>query len=277
MQALTPTPRRACPITDRPGRRARASSTARTRARCARSYCGMPGRARQTWTTSGSRRSPAARRRSPSTWPAIVGVVGVDQRRIERPAAERAQEHAARGRAAREDRRVVLAAEEGEPFAARDDEPVGVEVHPQRAGVGGAEAEADDGDRRVRDGAQRFGGRRRVRREQRGGGGGGRAEDDALGLERRAATVERDRPAAPGAAVDPRARATRRRAPSAAASARGSSPSPSGNVTGRPSRLVPRVRNMPRRTLPCSRSSAARRGQAPRAPTARRRRRRRRR
>ena len=68
-----------------------------------------------------------------------------------------------------EDGRVVLATEEGEPFAARHDETVGVEVHPHRASVSGPKPQADDGDGRVRDGAQRFGSAGGVRGEQRGG------------------------------------------------------------------------------------------------------------
>ena len=48
------------------------------------------------------------------------------------------------------------------------------------------EADADDGDGRVRDVAQRGGGGRRVWGQQRGGRGGGRGDDDAFGFHRRA-------------------------------------------------------------------------------------------
>ena len=222
----------------------------------------MPGRARQIRTRSGSRRRPTARRRSTEDRCRDGGVVGVDQPRLESSAAERTDEHAADRRAVRKDRRIVLAAEDGDAFAARRDEPVGVEVHPQGAGVGRAKSEADDGDRRVGDGAQRLRGIGGVRREQRSGRGGRRGEDDAFGVER-AAAVERDRPAA-GAPVEPRrARHATSRPQRGGQSARQLA-EPFGERDGTTEPPVPRVRNMPRKTLPWSRSSAARRGKAAR-------------
>ena len=131
--------------------------------------------------------------------------------------------------------------------------------------------DADDGDGRVRDRAQRGGGLGRVRREQRRGRGGGRREHQPLALDE-GAVGGGHAPAA--ASVDgigaiSAARATRRRLPSAGASAAGSSPRPSGNETGRPSPRPPRFRRISaRRTLPCSRSIAATRGRALRTDSA---------
>ena len=123
--------------------------------------------------------------------------------------------------------------------------------------------EADDGDGRVRDRAQRGGRLGRVRREQRRGRGGGRRQHEPLALDGRAVGGGHAPAARPSTGRgDLGARARRGagcRAPRA--SARGSSPRPSGNETGRPSpRAALRARIIARRTLPCSRSIAATRG-----------------
>ena len=96
-------------------------------------------------------------------------VAGVDDRGLERPAVQRAQEDGAGRRAVVEDRRFVLAAEDLRSLAARDDEAVGGQIHAEveRARGGRAEAERRHGERREGHGGERGGGGRRERREQR--------------------------------------------------------------------------------------------------------------
>ena len=266
-QALTPTPRTACPITARPGRRVRASSTDADARELRAIVLRDAGARAPDLDDVGIAAEPGGAAEIAQHLSGDGGVVGVDQLRLESSAAERAQEHAARGRAAREDRRVVLASEEGEAFAARHDEPVGVEVHPQRAGVGvretpGRRRRPARGEWRAAPGRRRRRAARAARRSRRPAWPGRR-------VRRRRSCHRRARPSSHRRADRSPSRAPPDVAPPARRRARrGSSPSPSGNETGRPSRPVPRVRNIPRRTLPCSRSSAARRGKAARTDSA---------
>ena len=140
---------------------------------------------------SGSRARPVTRRRSPMACAAIAPSSASTSAGIEGSAQQRAQQHAAFGRAAGKHRCLVLAAEQLDAFAAGDDEAVRVEIHAEadRAGRSGfarpspsrevrnplrvrrgvSKTDADHGHGRVRDRAQRRGRRGRVRGEQRRG------------------------------------------------------------------------------------------------------------
>ncbi len=237
-----------------------AASTVCTRCRCPRSYCGIPGRARQTSTKSGSRRRPATRRRSATATAATASsLASTSVGSKVPPRSTRRSAPPARG-AAGENRGLVLAAEDPDPFAAGDHEPVRIEVDAER--LCRTEAETGDGHGGVGDGAQ--GGRRAS-----GENGASKSAVADAGVASTRRSLSKEGPAAVAIRQPPEGRGSMavtraeiRRAPSWRASAAGSSPTPSGKAMGRPIRGPRRDRKRPRSTLPWVRSSSAMRGKA---------------